>query len=427
MKLPGVGGDAGGSDFSQLPGGLGDLAGAGGMAGLGKGAEHMWAFLDEMAERDPEEYKTYMKKQQQEARQAAEAAEAQRPKPVFAMRTSATPTAEQGQDDRASMLNINGLARRVVLISVCSSERVPGMAADGSVPIVVRDAVVDPKKAVVGWQALFNVEVTTRASKKSEREFRKDLLSLALQCIADKATKQGWALSPDAQEKRTLLKGDEAKQAHHYVCNTRRGPPVQGGAPAAAAPAASGGLDFGLGATATPAADEAAAGGLSGMGGDSTQTKAKQPKRSKPLIQEVKRKVAHTVRTTAEKVVVGVELPDRSSAAGIELDLSADARTLVLACGDDYEPLELALGAVVDADSVKARFDKKKRALKVTMLVVAAPAPDPAPIHSAGGRAAMPVQANHPATAAASASSSDVQTTNFLSSLSMLGGAMGGF
>ena len=74
-----------------------------------RAAQHMWAFLDEMAERDPEEYKTYMKKQQQEARQAAEAAEAQRPKPVFAMRTSATPTAEQGQDDRASMLNINGV------------------------------------------------------------------------------------------------------------------------------------------------------------------------------------------------------------------------------------------------------------------------------------------------------------------------------
>ena len=187
------------------------------------------------------------------------------------------------------------------------------------------------------------------------------------------------APSPALSPRRTLLKGDEAKQAHHYVCNTRRGPPVQGGAPAAAAPAASGGLDFGLGATATPAADEAAAGGLSGMGGDSTQTKAKQPKRSKPLIQEVKRKVrssrthpprlclapalcgrrvvapaaachalagraparrqvAHTVRTTAEKVVVGVELPDRSSAAGIELDLSADARTLVLACGDGKWP-----------------------------------------------------------------------------------------
>ena len=127
----------GASNLGGMAGNRGMGAGAGGMpaaaaaaAGLGKHssaelsqhAEHMWKFLDEMAESDPEGYKKFIAQQMQEVaeekKKKAETEAMFTPTPAFVIYTRQTSPSPE----------------RTVYLNICSSPQVPGLQTKARQP-----------------------------------------------------------------------------------------------------------------------------------------------------------------------------------------------------------------------------------------------------------------------------------------------------
>lgn len=78
--------------------------------------------------------------------------------------------------------------------------------------------------------------------------------------------------------------------------------------------------------------------------------------------------VARSPEKDSREMVVSIPMPGRRNAKGI--DLSVSATELVLEGVQGFEPLRAKLPAVVDTQDVRAKFDKSKETLRVTLRVV---------------------------------------------------------
>jgi hypothetical protein len=190
----------------------------------GDEAAQAWEDMNRMLKEDPEEYKRFIQDQMDGAKKEMEEVERNRPTPSICIESWGKIHAELGLD-----VGLLVQDRRRVFISICGSDKVPPLSStkDGSVPIVLREPVEVPADQAdawkvreadrcIAWQAVFHPGVI----KKSDRDatFRRDLVSLALECVKDKGAKL-LRLNTDARE---LLEGEQAERFHRLA--GREGP-----------------------------------------------------------------------------------------------------------------------------------------------------------------------------------------------------------
>ena len=185
--------------------------------GMDKEAEQMWNELTRMAKEDPKKYDKFVKGQMKDAERAHKAEQKSKPQPAICVESWGKERASDTLLD--SDLQHRGLLvkdKRRLVVSICGSDKVPPLASqkDGSVPILLRDAVEPPGAAdrTILWQAVFHPGVV----KKAERDagFRKDLIGLCWECVQDKTP----SLQVESARSR-VVDGEAAAALHSLAAN----------------------------------------------------------------------------------------------------------------------------------------------------------------------------------------------------------------
>ena len=371
---------------------------------LSANAEHLWQFLNELSENDPGEYDAFLKRQMQAA--GGGARQALVPKPGFCVQLR------------------QGPSRALVLVNVCAHDRMapPSASPDGSIPIAVGvpRALVHGGKPAHSSDVIVNTEVVAKA--ETDAAYREELAALATQCVNEVLGERsllpgrihpGYRVVPVGE----LRYAGEPASFVDARDDAKRG--ETGGADgatdaAAAAAAAAAGLPGG----AAMLQQLASLGGLGGGGLGGGGARAQRPPaaaeaetvgedtlrlpggasvpRAKssdapaaprgPLVQElgpVETRPEPAPAATPAAAAGTPETPEHELrpadgggltlrvlvprvAAASELDVSVGERAVELSAEGVYKLRVPLPHAVADADA-RCRFDKKRRALTITL------------------------------------------------------------
>ncbi|KAL1528702.1 hypothetical protein AB1Y20_010036 [Prymnesium parvum] len=359
-------------------------------AEIAKHANHLWEFLDEMHERDPEEYAQFLQRQIKGG-------------------ASGAPQSKVDEIPAASFcVRMRLRSQAPLYVNVCAHSRIesPSKMPDGSVPIAVgvpRPAAL-PEGAGLAVDVVVNTDVTRHAEKSAH--YREEVAALAAQCVKEVLTESKPLAVASGHAKGSLVEAREgarlpeplapgyriissvkyAGQPQPFVDarQPQRRTEREGSASDEMATIerlvssmAGGGT---RGAAAMPRgapspADRALArdergghGGLESAGlclpGDSGATE------KKVLVEEIGSQPAervspdHELQVGDEVLKLIVKMPRVATAAEVDLDLGASSIVLNVE-GLYYLKLELPV-PISTADS-GCKFDKKRRILTVNM------------------------------------------------------------
>jgi len=399
--LPGGAGGARPDPRGAFPGlSEAELESVGGEEGLREHMAKVWEHLDDLAERDPGEYRKFLAQQAEGAGVKAPGAAggaARRPAsaPVFQGAAPCLSVVTR----RAGSGGGPPAAPVPVVVCVWGSPEMPAAEGLGAVareggpkvPVGLRRGVpadlppgacAPPEAGAAGPGArVFHVEchpgALAAAAAGSPPGFREVLVERAFRWVE---TVHSIALS---RRGRRLFFAEEAAPAGALMRGGRTPPPGAGGGGGGGggggATAAGGGGGLARDAAAGTAAagmSDGLLGDLAGMGGGGGGAGGGgQPEQErKVLIQELRpAELRHEVEERRGpggallEIRVAVEVPPGTASAR-ELRLEVAPRALSVAGPGGGAALELELAAPVDVDRVRARLDKKARRLRVTLL-----------------------------------------------------------
>eukprot|EP00466_Bigelowiella_natans_P003762 jgi/Bigna1/86798/estExt_fgenesh1_pg.C_140022 len=110
-------------------------------------AQHIWSFLDDLANKDPEEYKKFMEEKMREAKQLAKTTREQREKPCFVISSTTTGTSNR------------------LYINFLSSSRCPALQKKNGKPAGFRIIKFEKKTIFRFWMQNKEVETTCNVTK----------------------------------------------------------------------------------------------------------------------------------------------------------------------------------------------------------------------------------------------------------------------
>ena len=376
-----------------------ELEAVGGEEGLRDHMAKVWEHLDDLAERDPGEYRKFLAQQAEGAGvKAPGAAPGAAAEP--ARRSASSPVFQGAAPCLSVVTRRAGLggglpaAQAPVVVCVWGSPDMPAAEGVGAaagtgtggpkVPVGLRRGVpadlplgacAPPEAGAAGPGArVFHVEchpgALAAAAAGSPPGLREILVERSFQWVE---TVHSIALS---RQGRRLFFAEEAAPAG--ALSGGRRPPGGG-----AAAAGGGGVarDAAAG-TAAAAMSDSLLGDLAGMGGigggrggnGAATSDLEEGKKKKVLVQELRpAELRHEVEERRDpggalrEILVAVEVPPGTTSTR-ELRLEVAPQALSVAAPGGGAALELELPSPVDVENVKARLDKKARRLRVTLL-----------------------------------------------------------
>lgn len=352
-------------------------------ADLASHANHLWEFLDEMHQRDPDEYEAFLKKQMVSASHESKAKRVEAlPSPGFCL-----------------LMRLRSGSR--LYVNLCSHARIasPNTTPDGSVPIAVgvpRTASPPPPEGEgLAVDVLLHPDVLSSAQKNAA--YRSEIAALAAGCVKEILTTStpspvvsGQArglmthtrsgarlpepLAPGYRELHVKYAGEavpfvdarepvtrEEPTGHDeemaalakLVGSMANRPSTEGNGVPPCTPETSGALEL----------------RLPGESGDVGGARGEESAR-RVLVEEVSshpakvRTPEHEVQEVEGALKVVVKLPEVSSAAEVELELGDDALSL---SAEGLYQLALSLPVAGVSTQAGCKFDKKRRILTITM------------------------------------------------------------